>query len=109
MRPGCPFHYELKPGVSWLEVTPGVVRYPWDTGGQYAKAENRGRILFGFVLGAQHQHPAYEALGGKLPHAPHPYAWYLRLPDPSAFLHHIKPVLERRLAESVAAGHSASC
>lgn len=99
------FHYELKPRVSWLEVTPGVVRYLWDTGGQYAEAENRRRTSFGFVLGAQH--PAYEALGGKLPHAPHPYAWYLRLPDPSSFLNHIRPVLERRLAESIAAGHSA--
>jgi hypothetical protein len=35
-----------------------------------------------------------------------PYAWYLRVPDLVDFLHHIRPVLERRLAESAAVGYS---
>jgi GNAT superfamily N-acetyltransferase len=34
------------------------------------------------------------------------YAWYLRVPDLAAFLEHIKPVLERRLANSVAHSHT---
>jgi GNAT superfamily N-acetyltransferase len=31
---------------------------------------------------------------------PHSYKWYLRVPDPIAFLRHIQPVLERRLEDS---------
>jgi predicted N-acetyltransferase YhbS len=96
--------YELKRGVSWLEVTPGVVRYLWNTGQEYAKRDGRMCTSFGFMLGAHH--PAYEALGKNLPSVFDPYAWYLRVPDLPGFLNHIKPVLEKRLAESIAPGHS---
>ena len=96
--------YELKPGVSWLEVTLSVVRYLWAKGQEYAKRDGGECNSFGFVLGAAH--PAYEVLGNRLPTTRDPYAWYLRVPDLSGFLNHIKPVLEKRLAESIAAGHS---
>jgi hypothetical protein len=95
---------ELKPEVSWLEVMPGVVRYLWLKGQEYAKRDNSQFNSFGFALGAAH--PAYEALGNRLPTNRGTYAWYLRVPDLVAFLNHIKPVLERRLAESIAANHS---
>ena len=45
-------------------------------------------------------------IGNRLPTVHDPYAWYLRVPDLMAFLNHIKPVLEKRLANSIAAGHS---
>jgi hypothetical protein len=35
-----------------------------------------------------------------------PYAWYVRVPDVVAFLKHIAPVLEKRLANSEAAGYT---
>ena len=35
-----------------------------------------------------------------------PYAWYVRVPDLLAFLQLITPALERRLANSPAAGYS---
>jgi hypothetical protein len=98
------FHYELVPGVSWLEVSPCVVRYMWDTGQEYAKRDNRTCTTFSFVLGAEH--PVYEALGTTLSRISSPYAWYLRVPDLLGFLNHIKPVLEKRLADSIACGHS---
>lgn len=98
------FHYELMPGISWLEVTPSVVRYLWNVGQEYARAENRPCTTFGFILGAQH--PAYIIMGDGLPQVHEPYAWYLRVPDVIGFLHHIQPVLEKRLAESIACGHS---
>jgi hypothetical protein len=56
------------------------------------------------MLGSQH--PVYEALGQNLPNERPPYAWYLRVPDLPRFLNHIRPALERRLAESIAVGHS---
>jgi hypothetical protein len=98
------FHYELAPGVSWLEVSTCVVRYLWDTGQEYAKKANRSCTTFSFLLGAEH--PVYEALGNTLSRISTPYAWYLRLPDLLGFLNHIKPVLEKRLAESIACGHN---
>ena len=97
------FHYELMPGISWLEVTPGVVRYLWNIGQEYAQAEKRPCTSFGFILGAQH--PAYLAMGEGLPQVHDPYAWYLRVPDLVGFLNHVKSVLEKRLAESIACGH----
>ncbi len=59
---------------------------------------------FGFLLGAQH--PAYDALGKRLP-----TMRSIRMPGICVcqtcrgFLNHIKPALEKRLAESIAAGH----
>ena len=96
--------YELNPGVSWLEVTPSVVRYLWTKGQEYAARDGLQFHSFGFVLGAAH--PAYEAMGNRLPTIRDPYAWYLRIPDLRGFLNHIKPALEKRLASSIAAGHS---
>jgi hypothetical protein len=98
------FHYELVPGVSWLEVTPYVIRYLWDTGQEYAKRDNRSCTTFSFLLGAEH--PAYEVLGNQIVTGGQPYAWYLRVPDLVGYLNHIKPVLEKRLANSIACGHS---
>jgi hypothetical protein len=96
--------YELKPGVSWLEVTPSVVRYLWRTGQEYARRDGKDCTTFGFMVGAQH--PVYEALGEDLPTVKDPYAFYMRVPDLPGFLNHIKPALEKRLAESIAPGHS---
>jgi hypothetical protein len=96
--------YELKPGVSWLAVTPTVVRQLWHKGQEYARRDGKTCTSFGFMLGAEH--PAYEALGKSLPEARTPYAYYMRVPDLVGFLNHIQPALEKRIAESIAVGHS---
>jgi hypothetical protein len=96
--------YELKPGISWIAVTPSVVRYLWNKGQEFANREEKIRTSFGFMLGAEH--PVYEVLGSNLPNQHKPYAWYLRVPDLPGFLNHIKPALEQRLARSIAVGHS---
>jgi len=90
--------------VSWLAVTPSVVRFLWEKGQEFAQRDGGECNTFGLVLGADH--PAYEALGNRLPTIQQPYAWYIRIPDLCGFLKHIKPVLEKRLAESIAANHS---
>ncbi|MFZ0547971.1 MAG: GNAT family N-acetyltransferase [Candidatus Promineifilaceae bacterium] len=64
--------------------------------------EKKPKILY-FSLGQSH--PAYDALG-TLGNWRRPYARFVRVPDLSRFLLHIRPVLERRLAESVMAGHN---
>ena len=98
------FHYELAPGISWLEVTPYVIRSMWDAGQEFARKENRPCTTYSFLLGAEH--PVYEVLGDSVVNGGQPYAWYLRLPDLIGFLDHIKPVLETRLANSIVCGHS---
>jgi hypothetical protein len=96
--------YELVSGTSWLEVTPSVVRYLWQQGKEYAKRDGGDCLMFGFMLGSKH--PAYEAMGNSLPGVNEPYAWYMRVPDLPAFIRHIAPVLEKRLADSIAVGYS---
>ena len=97
--------YELGPGVSWLAVTPSVVRYLWRTGEAMAARAGKGGLeAFVFSLGTEH--PVYRAFERRLPRVRPAYAWYLRVPDLPGFLGHVAPALERRLESSVAAGHS---
>jgi Acetyltransferase (GNAT) domain len=97
--------YELSPGASWLAVTPSVVRYLWAAGEAYAARERAEEFgAFAFWLGTEH--PVYEVISDRLPLIRQPYAWYVRVPDLVGFVQHIAPVLERRLAESLLAGHS---
>jgi len=96
--------YELKPGISWLDVTPSVVRYLWNKGQEIAKRDGKECTTFGFMCGAEH--PVYQALGRNLPTVREPYAYYVRVPDLVGFLNRIKPVLEKRLENSIASGHS---
>ena len=100
----CALWFELKAGVSWLAVTPTVVRHLWNKGQEYARRDGKTCTMFGFMLGAQH--PVYEALGRSLPEVRTPYAYYLRVPDLVGFMNHTKSALEKRIADSIAVGHS---
>ncbi|WIG60092.1 MAG: hypothetical protein OJF49_002840 [Ktedonobacterales bacterium] len=98
----------VEPGVSLAAALPSVLR------GLQARAETvrrarpdtpetAGAIVF--RMGAQH--PVHAALGAIASVAdPYPYPWYMRVPDLPAFIRHIAPVLERRLADSVMAGYT---
>jgi hypothetical protein len=96
--------YELKPGVSWLAVTPSVVRQVAKSGERHAAREKKELRRFAFHLGTEH--PAYEVLPWRLSGKREAWALYLRVPDLPGFLRHIAPALERRLAESVAVGYT---
>ena len=97
--------YELSAGISWIAVTPTVLRYLRATGERYQEREGaRAWESISFSLGVEH--PVYRAIPDRLPRTAPPYAYYLRVPALAAFLRHIAPVLEERLATSVAAGHS---
>jgi len=97
--------YELKRGVSWLAVTPSVIRYLQTTGKAYAvQGEKKESGAFAFWLGTEH--PVYQVIHKRLPDTQPPYAWYVRVPDVPDFLRHVAPVLERRLAKSALVGHT---
>lgn len=101
----CPvMAYELKPGISWLEVTPSVIRHMWDVGKVACERDGKTRSAFTFALSGSH--PVYEAMRDSLPRVRQPYSWYLRVPDLPGFIRHITPVLERRLSESLIPGFS---
>ncbi len=97
-------YYGLAAGISWLEVSPSVARYLWRQGGEYARRDSQTRTSFGFSLGEQH--PVYEAMDDKLPAQRKPYTYYVRVADLPAFLNRVKPALEKRLAGSIAVGHT---
>lgn len=99
-------HYELKPGVSWLEVSPVVARSLWQTGEIIWKQEGKPgvRTTYSFWLGTEH--PSYDIFREKLPRIRDPYAWFIRVPDLPKFILHIAPALERHIAESPIVGYT---
>jgi hypothetical protein len=99
-------NYELKPGISWLDVTPTVIRYLWQVGEMYAKRDGQpqARTVYGMWFGSSH--PCYDVFRGCLPRIRDPYAWYVRVPDLPKFIQHISPALERHIAESPIVGYT---
>jgi hypothetical protein len=95
---------ELKQGVSWLQVASSVLRAVKTIGEAFAVRENKTLADLYFCLGEDH--PFCRITLTRLPEVRRVYAWYLRVPDLRSFLRHIAPALERRLAQSVAAGHT---
>jgi GNAT superfamily N-acetyltransferase len=92
------------PGHSWrsaaLFVTRELKRRADEANRKREKAISH--IVFQFA----DTHPAIKALGIQLEKRRNDYSWFIRVPDLARFIEHIKPVLDRRLAGSVMAGHS---
>ncbi len=97
--------FELSPGVPWIDVTPGAIRYLERAGVEYAARDGR-QAFTGYSLSLGAEHPAYEAGADLLPLRSRPYAWWVRVPDVAGFVRHITPVLERRLSDSLGAGYT---
>lgn len=66
----------------------------------------REQPLTGLAFNLGPGHPVYAALGDLLERYRPAWTWYIRVPDLPAFVRHIAPALERRLAASVMAGYS---
>ena len=98
--------YEVKPGISWLEVTPSVIRHLAAIGEKLPPpiGEKEPFQSFGFWLGSEH--PVYSLIPDRLPRQRSPYAFYVRVPDLPDFIRTITPVLEERLAASPIVGYT---
>jgi len=98
--------YEVKPGVSWLNVTPSVIRHLAAIGETLPPplGEKEPFQSFGFWLGTEH--PVYRLIPDRLPRQRTPYAFYMRVPDLPDFIRTIAPVLEERLAASPIVGYT---
>ena len=95
--------FDLVEGASWLEVTPVVLRYLREHGKTQAEREGLAdfeRIFLGLVT----DHPALTVAENLLGRIQPPYSWFLRVPNLPSFIQVIRPVLEARLAASVAVG-----
>lgn len=96
----------VRPGHSWRAVSLFLTRELKRLADQIhqSTAGNKTVDYLWFHVGVGH--PVHEALGRQLERPRLPYAWYIRVPDLPAFLWHIAPALEARLAGSVMAGHT---
>lgn len=101
------FEYELKPGISWLDITPSVARYGLATGREYARRDGESmETKTGLAFWHGTEHPVYVVWKELLPRVRQTYAWYVRVPDLPGFIRHIAPALEKRIAESYIPGYS---
>jgi hypothetical protein len=96
--------FEVRAGVPFVAVTSAVMRYLDNVGEEIALRDGGSFDSVAFILGERH--PVYESISQRLPCVGRPYAWYMRVPDLPAFVRHIVPSLESRLAESAQAGYS---
>jgi hypothetical protein len=101
------FGFMAAPGASLLDIIPSALRGLAQQGPlvQVPDPQTGPLTNIRFYLGRSHV--VHRLLSDALatPQQP-PYAWYVRVPDLPAFIHHIRPVLEQRLATSPLAGHS---
>jgi hypothetical protein len=93
--------------VNWQVAAPCLLRALYDCGRQTPAVEENAKPFteIDFMLGRTHT--LYTVLEGVLPlRSVPPYAWYLRVADIPAFIRHIAPVLEARLAGSLLTGYT---
>lgn len=97
----------LAPPVNWQAAAPCLLRALRAYGHALPVTEENNKPFDAIDLMLGRAHPLYTVLDGTLPwKIVPPYAWYLRVADMPAFLHHIAPVLEARLAASNLAGYA---
>ena len=92
------------PGQSLRMVAEFVCRSLKAEADEINKEAKTPIVAISFAMGSSHA--VYTALGRQLDRQIDPYAWFIRVPDLSAFLRHIGPVLEKRLATSPLDGYS---
>ncbi|MFZ1769103.1 MAG: hypothetical protein WAU00_07900, partial [Caldilinea sp.] len=98
---------QLAADVNWQAATPSLLRAFCRHARQLPTIESNDKALESIKFNFGRSHPLYAVLGdGVATRYEPPYAWYLRVPDAPAFLRHIAPVLEDRLALSILAGHT---
>ncbi len=91
-------------GQSLRAVMPSVLRALKALAEAQGAAQKKPVGILYFQL--QREHPVYAAIPEQFGKSRPPYGWYIRVADVPAFLLHIAPVLQARLAQSVVAGYT---
>lgn len=101
------FGLGLTEQVNLQTVMPSLLRGVRDYGVQAPTFREDAPPLSALHFNLGRNHPLYTLMGQRIaPLVDQPYAWYIRLPDVPAFLRHIAPVLEARLAASALRGYT---
>ena len=101
------FQIELKSGVGYLNLMPGVLQGLWKIAQAMPTYGNhKDQELKAINLELGRTHPAYHALLGNKIRVDEPYGLYIRVPNLVAFLRHIQPALEKNLVGTVAEGYN---
>jgi hypothetical protein len=95
----------IESSVSWRQIVPTVMRTLLQQGQAMLETDHE-EDLEGVYIALHPDHPVHEVLKQKLGPVNQPYAWYIRVPDLPAFIRHIRPALEKRLAASIMSGFS---
>lgn len=98
------WYYELAPSFEWQEVTPFVLRELAHQAESYKNIDKKPLAYIGLFLEANH--PLFQIMSDQTAPLYDGYAWYVRVPELPAFLKHIAPVLEKRLAASTFESYS---
>ena len=98
---------ELKSGVGYLNLMPGVLQGLWKIAqAMPAYGNHKNQELKAINLELGRTHPACHALLGNKIRVDEPYGLYIRVPNLIAFLRHIQPALEKNLVGTVAEGYN---
>jgi GNAT superfamily N-acetyltransferase len=97
---------DVAPGVNVQAMMPSVLRALLVYGEQMPVRQGNTEPISEIAFSLGRNHPVYDALGPLAPIHEPPYAWYVRVPDLPAFIKHIAPVLQKRLANSAIAGYT---
>lgn len=98
---------EFEEGINMQAVLPSVLRalHAYGLSIELSGPDVPPLSEIGLYLGTAH--PVHAVMSPMLDYAPEPpYAWYVRVKDLPAFLMHIAPALEKRLAGSAVAGYT---
>ncbi|MCB0062539.1 MAG: GNAT family N-acetyltransferase, partial [Caldilineaceae bacterium] len=101
------YELALAEGTNLQAIVPSLLRLLRAHGEQAPVMRTDGPPFsqISFQLGCAH--PIYALMGSVItPDHEDPYAWYIRVPDVPAFIQHIAPILEARLAQSVLTSHN---
>jgi hypothetical protein len=98
---------QLAADVNWQAAMPSLLRAFCRHARQLPPIESNDKAFEAIKFNFGRSHPLYAVLGdGVAKRYEPPYAWYLRVADAPAFLRHIAPVLEARLARSLLTGYT---
>jgi GNAT superfamily N-acetyltransferase len=101
------YQLQLLPHINWQAAMPSLLRAFRRHGESIPATEHNTQPFHTLCFKLGRTHPVYDALGDRLPRNEEPVsAWYVRVPDVPAFLQHIAPVLEERLAQSILTGYT---
>lgn len=93
---------ELKPNIGYLNLMRGLVRELWREGERLGGEEGFHGIDFSLGI----DHPLYDVLPENEVVDNSSSMLFVRVPDMTAFLKHIRPALERNLVGTVAEGYT---